>query len=741
MNKRLIASVLLASMTVALPVYADREGMPDEYNSDARYESPLSRPRPVIVNDYRTPKATDDSDLFAETAGNMHQGTVPGKADSARKTDLTNAAAFPVSGQSVEQLPEERKDKLDAQAQSPAVSEREQRAIAEAEKHAETELEQTDDNFEPELQTTFPGFEYQARRQIAALPENKNTLDEASQNVDVNKNVSGSSEKKNTESTDTRLTAPFRRLLAEFSGEKSAEPSGSLESGTAVQGTNNGNTEIKTALSQNTILSDNSAVVPGTETQNPNSKKFPLIITGEDAQYDTESGDFIIEGNVKVTQGPSEMFSTKAVGNEKTGDIWLLEGGTMKEPTNTVHAHWAHYNFNKETGELLHLKGAASKGGANDKKDYYEAPHGVIENGMLVIDQGGMTTRCPAIRHSSCLSVKAKTITIIPNQRIIARGVQVFAKGKHIYSRDVWINDFQESNNRLMPRAGWDDDKGFYVSLEYEQPIGNPLLKNPTKFSMEQVYYTKSKYKPFYELRHDEHDFYVRLHHGYVYDSDNDDIDEGIWLRKKMDWGFFLKPHRISPKLPLSYEGYITQGRWKYTHRDWSSRHTEKVILLRHDRFYPLGGQKLYTDLMVGHKWVNESYAANSRTKTYGKGLDSNILHATIGYRFSDKWNIWTAYHKEHKTSFNFSKGQPSFGEEWRNGISWSPDKHNRFSIVNRRNLDSDTRDSGLNAHGNYSTTFSWVHRFCCEVLSVSYRKKHYNNDNEWTVKFEFLNW
>jgi len=26
-------------------------------------------------------------------------------------------------------------------------------------------------------------------------------------------------------------------------------------------------------------------------------------------------------------------------------------------------------------------------------------------------------------------------------------------------------------------------------------------------------------------------------------------------------------------------------------------------------------------------------------------------------------------------------------------------------------------------------------------VLSVSYQKNHYNKDNEWTVKFEFLNW
>ena len=735
MNKRLMASVLLASMTVAFQVYADSDGTPDEYNSDTKYESPLLQPEPVIVNDYRIPKVADDSDLFAETAGNMVQGTASRKVKSARKTDLTNADGFPVSAQSKPFVQQQREEKLGVQVRVPAVAERQQYAISEAEKHAETELEQTDENFEPELQITFPGYEYQARRQIATMPGYNNTLEETVQRAEEDKSILETSEKKETESEDTRLTAPFRRMLAEFSVQKAPENSGNLESDTAVQSINSRSTELNTAIPQNSVVSENSAALPETETKKEDSQKFPLIITGDDAQYDTESGDFIIEGNVKVNQGPSNMFSTKAVGNEKTGDLWLLEGGTMKEPTNTVHAYWAHYNFNKETGELLHLKGAAGKGGNGQKKDYYEAPHGVIENGMLVIDQGGMTTRCPAIRHSSCLSVKAKTITIIPNQRIIARGVQVFVKGKHVYSRDVWINDFQESKNKLMPRIGWKNKRGFYISLDYERPIGNPILKNPTTFSMHQVYYTKSKYKPFYSIRHDEQDFYVRLNDGYVYDSDDDSIDEGRWLRKKMDWGLFLKPHRIAKGIPLSYDASLTHGLWRYNTMDWSSWRTEKVIRLRHDRIYPLGGKKLYLDLMLGRKWIHESLD-NATTRRFGKSLNTNIYHGSLGYRFSNKWNIWTTYHNEHRTDYLFSLGQPSFTRDFSYGVSWRPDKHNSFTIVNRHNLDKDSATRGL-----YTTTYIWSHRFCCEVLSVAYQKKHYNKENEWTVKFEFLNW
>ena len=639
MKRKLMASVLLASMAVSMPVFADEDRTPDEYNPDAKYESPLNQSQSPVVNEYRKVQTEDEEEMFLRTAEKLTLGAASGKSAVMKQAELQKA-----------------------------------------EKQAEKVLSEKDEDFEPVTDKEYPGYEYQAGKQVSSV-----------------------------------------------SGVKSLTDTGSL------QGPKNAD---KILVRENPVLTGEKAVTSDKKGKEKNrAGNLPLVITGDDAQYANESGDFIIEGNVCLQQGLTHLTSTRAVGNAKTGDVWLLDGGTLLAPDNMTHVRWAHYNFNNKTGELLRLKGVSAPGSDKSIHDFYEAPHGVIENGKMILDQGASTTRCPAVRHTPCLSVTAKTITIIPNDRIIARGVKVFVKGKHIYSRDVWINDLKNKKNTISPRIGWKDDKGWYVALDYEHPIGNPLLKNPTTFSMRQVYYTKSHYKPFYSIRHDQKDFYVRFNDGYVYDSDNDLIDDGIWLHKKTDWGLFVKPHRIAKGIPLTYDAGITHGLWKYTNESWSSWHTETAVHLRHDRIHLFGGKKMYLDLMLGHKWVKESLD-NEVTREHGKSLDSDIYLGTIGYRFSDKWNIWETFHHENKTSYLFSLGQPDFSREWRTGIAWTPDDRNTVTIVNRHNSDSSSW-----SHGNYSTTFTWSHRFCCEGLTVSYARKHYKHDNEWTVKFDLFNW
>ena len=698
MKKQIMASVLLASIMFAVPGYDAYALTPDDYDSDDKYKSPLEQSYGPIVNDHPKAESADEGEAFALAAEQMIQRDASNKDVSGQKTVIKETSVT-----SEQDAAPADKTKKGNESKPDKVAAATKAATEKADQQAEKVLSETDDSFEPAQDKEYPGQEYQAGRQIKSYSESAN----------------------------------FREYLQQRNNTvlKSAEQKSSDGASLSVSHNDVKKTGTESSLARNKGKSVSSANKGNKKNEKTDTQPLPLIIKGDDAQYSSESGDFIIEGNVRLKQGLTNVTSTKAVGNANTGDIWLLEGGTLQEPTNRVNARWAHYNFNKETGELLHLKGASSANPRSGKFDYYEAPHGLIEHGMLIMDQGGLSTRCPAVKHHPCVSVKAKTITIIPNDRIIARGVQVFVKGKHVYSRDVWINELNKENKQIKPRIGWDNERGWYASLEYSRPIGNPLLKNPTTFYMEQIFYTKSKYKPFYGITHDRRDFYVRVNSGYVYDSDNDELDEGIWLHKKIDWGLFLKPHRIAKGLPLSIDGYITHGLWKYSNQNWESWHTEKAVFLRHDRFYPLGGKKLYMDLMVGRKWIHESLN-NETTRRYGNSLNTNIYHGTLGYRFSNKWNIWTTYHNEHRTSYLFSKDQPSFVKDLSMGIAWDPDKHNSFTIINRRNLDSETH-----THGNYTTTFTWRHRFCCELLTVSYEKKHYNHENKWTVKFDFLSW
>ena len=698
MKRKLVASILLASMAFAVPVYADNDRTPDEYNPDLKYESPLDQEEEPIVNDYRNTRAEDEADAFAQAAAGLTQGAASGKGIVKQQKDGGGSRVVTEQNAVTENIIKNRKEAKKEEAAAAR-----QAALKKAGKEAEEVLSETDDNFEPDQAKEYPGSEYQARRQVKSGSGSENAGDNLKQE-----------RKTGLKSVRLKKTAVKDVSVSDSDTKKSLTQASSSK--------NEGKPVSSDVAKKGTRGKDG-------------GKKQPVIIKGNDAQYSSNSGDFIIEGNVSLVQGLTRLYSTKAVGNEKTGDIWLLEGGTLREPTNTVHTRWAHYNFNKETGELLHIKGASSPNGSNNKFDYYEAPHGLIEHGMMIMDQGGFTTRCPAQKHPSCLAVKAKTITIIPNDRIIARKVHVFVKGKHIYSRDVWVNYLNKKRNQINPSIGWADKKGWYISVDYERPIGNPLLKNPTTFYMKQIYYTKSKYKPFYGIRHDERDFYVRVNSGYVYDSDDDRLDEGRWLHKKVDWGLFVKPHRIAKGIPLTFDASLTHGLWQYSDRKWSSWRTEGIARLRHDRIYPLGGKKLYLDLMLGYKWIHESLN-NATTRRYGNSLDSVIYHGTLGYRFSNKWNIWATYHREHKTDYLFSLGQPSFTNDVNYGVSWKPDKLNTFTVVKRYNA-----DSGSRTHGNYTTTYTWSHRFCCEAISVSYQRKHYNHKNEWTVKFDLLSW
>ena len=313
MNKQLVASVLLTGMAFAMPVYAGADRTPDEYNPDTKFESPLNQSHGFIVNDYRTVRPEDEDEAFARAAGVLVQGAASGKNTVAQNNNSVLKA-------STEQESAANYNKERQESENHAGSAIKKKALDKAEKQAEKVLSATDENFEPVPDKDFPGYEYQTRKQGCSMPGDELLSD--------NKLLPGLKSPETIPVKEKAVLAPYETVQTDKKGKKKTE-------------------------------------------------NLPLVITGDDAQYASESGDFIIEGNVILQQGQTRLTSTKAVGNAKTGDVWLLEGGTLQEPENRMNVHWAHYNFNKGTGELLHLKGASSPNPGSGKYDFYEAPHGI----------------------------------------------------------------------------------------------------------------------------------------------------------------------------------------------------------------------------------------------------------------------------------------------------------------------------------------------------------------------------
>lgn len=69
------------------------------------------------------------------------------------------------------------------------------------------------------------------------------------------------------------------------------------------------------------------------------AEPMPITLWGDQATYDQGSGDFVAEGNVRIVQGDETILTTRAEGNLQTGDVWLKQGGTLKEPDKIGRAH------------------------------------------------------------------------------------------------------------------------------------------------------------------------------------------------------------------------------------------------------------------------------------------------------------------------------------------------------------------------------------------------------------------
>ncbi len=450
---------------------------------------------------------------------------------------------------------------------------------------------------------------------------------------------------------------------------------------------------------------------------------LPINLTADHAEYDSVSGDFHASGSVVVVQGTEKLLTTYATGNMKTGDIWLEQGGTLEEPNSKMNGQWVHYNFNTKTGELKEIDGVSLK-------DIYKAPHATVYPDRIVVDEGGTSARCPAVKHPPCLSIEAKTFEIYPNEKMVARDVKVFMRGKHIYSRDIWVNDFNDDNTtKITPRVGWDGgDNGFYAKLEIEQPVTEQV-----KVFAELPQYSRAGYRPIVGAKFNNRNFDLTYSNGWVEDDDD-------WYYKQNNWRFNYKRHHIIDGLPISYSGYFEYGLWNRDDPQHRSRyagqtkswHREYAVYLHHDPIYLFGSKNTRLDLTVGEKWVHES--RNKDTTS------TDIFRGTLSQKLNDKWSAWIGYYSQHKTSELFDINQPDMAKEFRSGIHYKASDRDSFTIIDR--YDTGNRSGKYkDVSRRYETDYIWHHKFCCWALDVKYEHEHRDHHKSgWKVHYYFYN-
>ena len=448
-----------------------------------------------------------------------------------------------------------------------------------------------------------------------------------------------------------------------------------------------------------------SQVVEKSEREQNKEKALPIQLTGDKAEYDSVSGDFHLSGNVVITQGMEKLITTHAHGNMKTGDVWLEQGGSVVEPGTTMTGKWVHYNFNTKTGEIKEITG---KG----KKEWFDAPHATIHPNRMEVDEGGVMSRCPSKEHPPCLSVQAKTFEIYPKEKMVAYDVKVFVRGKHIYSRDIWVNEANDNGARIVPRIGYGgSDNGVYIKVDAGWQFDEKTSANAALID-----YSKAGYKPMYSVKHNERNFELTYQNGWEEDDDD-------WYKKQNNWKLRYKPHHFIDGLPLSYSGYFEYGLWKNEDTGVRSWHKEYAVYLSHDPIYLFNSKNTVLNLTVGKKWVNESFTGNTNK--------TDMYYATLAQKLGNKWDTWVGWYREDTTSTLFDIGQPDMAKELRNGLRWSPNGNDTFTIVNRYDVGKGHQ---------YETRYAWLHKFCCWALELSYEKEQYEDDSSLKMMYYFYN-
>ena len=447
-------------------------------------------------------------------------------------------------------------------------------------------------------------------------------------------------------------------------------------------------------------------VVEKSEKEENQNKALPIQLIGDKAEYDSVSGDFHLSGNVVITQGLEKLVTTHAHGNMKTGDVWLEQGGSVVEPGNTITGKWVHYNFNTKTGEIKEIIG---KG----KKEWFDAPHATIYPDKTVLDEGGVMSRCPSKAHPPCLSVEAKSFEIYPKEKMVAHDVDVYVRGKLVYSRDIWVKELNEVvDTRIIPRIGYDGgDNGVYIKVDADWQFNEKTSANA-----ELTQYSKAGYKPMYSLKQNERNFEITYQYGWEEDDDD-------WYKKQNNWKFKYKPHHIVDGLPLNYSGYFEYGLWKNEDTGAKSWHKEYAVFLNHDPIYLFGSKNTVLDLTIGKKWVHESITGDTKS--------TDLYYAKLAQKLGRKWDTWVCWYREDITTTYFDIGQPDMAKELRNGLRWTPNDNDSFTIINRYDIGKGHQ---------YETRYAWLHKFCCWALELSYEKEQYEDDSSVKLQYYFYN-
>ncbi|GAB4334950.1 MAG: hypothetical protein Kow0099_07270 [Candidatus Abyssubacteria bacterium] len=196
----------------------------------------------------------------------------------------------------------------------------------------------------------------------------------------------------------------------------------------------------------------------------------PVYFSGDSFSYERETGIVTGVGDVTIMQEDARLRGDKLVINlhrrlaEIEGNVIAIRGDEMVKGARGL------YDFEKKEGVFYDARGHSAP--------WYVAADTLDRepSGMYSVEKASLTT-CDLDRPHYRL--EAKSVDVIPEERVVARSLTLFAGSVPIFYFPYYSQDLGPRGAPFEFTAGTQSDLGAYARIGYNLELGDQILLNP----------------------------------------------------------------------------------------------------------------------------------------------------------------------------------------------------------------------------------------------------------------------
>lgn len=411
--------------------------------------------------------------------------------------------------------------------------------------------------------------------------------------------------------------------------------------------------------------------------------KAPIVIEADEIYFSDLNGTMFAKGNVSVTQDQTRLMGQLIRGNAKQNNIWIDDKARYTERDIDIVGSQITYNYGTKNGTIATANGIVGK-------EFVTGQKIELINGEYIIHDGTLTG-CPA--KVPDYHVSATKVEIWPGEKLIAYNAKFWIKNTVIYTLPKYQKSLQQGAASEFPEIGQTSNDGTYIKQHLEYPFNTKL-----SFATDLAYYSKTGFRPLYELTHKNTGYQLGVLYGYSIDSNDH------WIKREPEYNLQFDQRQLF-SLPLYYKVGFSYGRWD----DFDKSSWQRTYRVYFTSFpIKLGSA---SELVLGTGVTNTWQSYND------KSYNNYVYDATLTSKWSPDLSTFLGYHYRRNMADLFAYNRPDMAREGDFGFTYKIDPLNKLTL----SWAYDIGNSRL-----YDADIIWSHNLHCWQADVTYRLKRH---------------